>query len=296
MAILVKKQGDVDNAKNKMDFFTAMFSDLQTSGNEKMQNIFIPKFFPDIKNDDYKNDVEYNAFNLNENILNKPNKELTPEENATKANFLIALGKRMKDLSQIYQQRSYLPKELTLMSYGSDFRVVAGYSPNAERGYSFFMAYLPLPKEPHRIIPTYIDEKDQQWIVSYSQSGAYEAVPQEKEKDPTYVESFYMKIALKFMDKLGKFLNKTLHSPLGLQQEHQKASDSYEQKLAVVNDLQEALEIAEKEFNLEQHQTLLKLVREDKQALNAVLSVPEKKNEIVELKHKEYAEKRGIKL
>ncbi|WQS28852.1 hypothetical protein KVE05_00605 [Helicobacter pylori] len=51
-----------------------------------------------------------------------------------------------------------------------------------------------------------------------------------------------------------------------------------------------------KEINLEQYQTLLKLVREDKQKLNAVLNDPEKKNEIVELTHKEYAEKRGIKL
>ncbi|MCQ2791848.1 hypothetical protein JT100_07770 [Helicobacter pylori] len=294
-AILLKKQEEVDKTKNKIDFFAAMSNDLHANGNEKMLNIFIPKFFPNINNKDMKNDVEYNAFTLSENALSKSSKELTPEENITKNNFLIALGKRIRDLTQIFSQKNYLPKELTLMSFGGDFRIIAGCNPDAEKSYSFFIARHKRPTET-TFAPFGIRDSDQFWIVSYAHVGAYETIPQEKEKDPKYLDAFYVKIANKFMDKFEKFLKKTLNDPLGLQQDHQKASDGYAQKLAVTNDLQETLETLQKEFDVKTYETLRDLIKEDEKELKANLSNPEKKDEIVELKHKEYAETKRIKL
>lgn len=294
-AILLKKQEAVGEAKNKIDFFAAMSNDLHANGNEKMLNVFIPKFFPNINNKDMKNDVEYNAFTLSENALSKSSKELTPEENTTKTNFLIALGKRIRDLTQIFSQKNYLPKELTLMSFGGDFRIIAGCNPDAEKSYSFFIAHHKRPTET-TFAPFGIRDSDQFWIVSYAHVGAYETIPQEKEKDSKYLDAFYVKIANKFMDKFEKFLKKTLNDPLGLQQDHQKASDGYAQKLAATNDLQETLETLQKEFDVRAYETLRDLIREDEKELKANLSSPDKKDEVVELKHKEYAETKRIKL
>ncbi len=282
---------------DKMEFFEAFRNDLHDCGNEKMLDILIPKIFPKVSTfngDDRKCDVEYNAFSLSENLMNKSSKELTPEESATKANFLIALGKRIRDLAQIYNHQNYLPKELTLMSFKGNFRIVANYNPDAKKGYSFFIAHHIVPNE-NLLAPFHIPQKDQHWIVSYAHIGAYENPPQEAEKDPKHLDLFYIKLANKFMDKFEKYLNNTLNNPQELQQDYQKVSLKHEESLKTVEHFRETLEILEKGMDIKTYEALMDLIKEDDKELKEILSSPEEQDE-KPLKYKEYIETKGIKL
>ncbi len=283
---------------DKIEFFEAFRNDLHDYGNEKMLNIFIPKIFPKVSSrfnsDDRKCDVEYNAFSLSENLMNKSSKELTPEENATKANFLIALGKRIRDLAQIYNLQNYLPKELTLMSFKGNFRIVASYNPDAKKGYSFSIAHHIIPNE-NILAPFHIPQEKQYWIVSHANIGAYENPPQEAEKDPKHLDSFYIKLANKFMDKFEKYLNNTLNNPEELQQDYQKVSLNYEENLKAVEHLKETLEIMEKGMDIKTYEALRDLIKEDDKELKEILSSHEEQDE-KPLKYKEYMEAKSIKL